>query len=344
MRKKLLFISSVSSVYHIPLWEAFEYYGFDVHFIDFRGNGILMPGNIIHRAVGKLPEALNNFVNKVGNKMVDEEILAKAIEIKPDYIFATKAKYISISVLEKLRQIAPTINWYMDRMNNWGSIKRTAAHYDYIFNPDRYIVDLLRAEGHMNAYHLPWAGYLSKDAQWPDNQEFKYNLVFLGSYHPQIFPRASSFEGLRELGLNIWGNKGWLSTPLRDCYRGFIAPNMAEIQKVYAASKIGLSFDSTFDYKGTSPTLRPFEITTAGSMMLGQLYRAELPELFEPGRDFVPFSTPEEMREKATYYLKHDDERKTIAKNGFERARSDHTFYDRVRRVFETIERFPINS
>ncbi len=340
MKKKVLFVSTVASVMHIPTWNALEYLGFQVYFVDFRGNSILENGNPIHRAANRLPASIKNYLNKKANEAIDRKVLEMAQKIKPDYIFVTKAKHMAVTVLDELRRIAPTINWYADMMSNWGSIKKIIDHYDYFFNYDRYVIDLLHSQGHKNAYHLPWAGFMSKDAKWPDKKDYKYNLTFIGSYHPELFPREASFDGLKELGLNIWGNKGWLDTPLKDCYNGYINPKLGqgEIQKVYQDSKIGLYFDSLYDTPGTGITLRPFEITSAGAMMLGQVYRVELPELFEDGKDFVSFKGIDDLKAKAQYYLTHEDERKRIARTGFERTRNEHTYIDRVRKVFEIVD------
>ena len=85
-KKKILFISSVSSVSRIPLWNAFEYLGFEVYFVDYRGNSILMPGNLIHRAIGRLPQTVKHYLYDKGRRAVDRTILNAAREIKPDYI------------------------------------------------------------------------------------------------------------------------------------------------------------------------------------------------------------------------------------------------------------------
>lgn len=343
MRKKILFVSTLASVMHFPTRDALERLGFEVHFVDFRGNPILENSNVVHRAIHRLPVRAKNYLYGRAHEAIGKRVLATANEIRPSFIFVTKAKDLAVPVLDALRNVAPTINWYADMMSNWGSIKKIIDHYDYFFNYDRYVIDLLHKEGHPNAYHLPWAGHLAKNAQWPDTKERLYNLTFLGSYHPELFPREASFEGLKELGLHIWGNKGWLKTPLKDCYRGYIDPRrgQGEIQRVYSDSKIGLYFDSLYGVPGTGITLRPFEITSAGAMMLGQVFREELAELFTAGKEFIAFRGIGDLQEKARYYLAHEDERRSIAKNGFERVRSEHTYEDRVRRIFDVIEHNP---
>lgn len=340
-KKKILFISSLSSVFHFPLWEVFEYFGFEIDFIDYRGSAIFDAKNPIQRAIHIMPSSIKNYLYNKANAEIDKNILRKAYKFKPDYIFANKAKYIAIPILEEMKTIAPTINWYSDMMSNWTTIQKIINHYDYFFNYDRYVIDLLQKQGHTNSYHLPWAGHLKKDAKWLDKKDYKHDIVFIGSYDPKLFPRESSFEGLRELGLKIWGNKNWLKTSFRDCYRGLITPNQNEVQKVYSNSKIGIYLDSLYNVPGTGITLRPFEITAAGTMMIGQVYRKELSELFEADKEFVPFKNTNELKSKARYWLDHENERELIAKSGFERTLRDHTYIDRIKKVFEIVEKNP---
>jgi len=334
--KRLLFISSVSSVFHIPLWKAFESFGYEVHFVDYRGHAFLRPGNLIHRALHRLPKSWEASLHAHAHRNIDRRILEIARRIKPDLIFASKAKYVSLEVLDELRTIAPTANWYVDMMSNEATIRKVLPHYDFLFNYDRYVIDQFRREGHTNVYHLPWCGYLEKDAQWPENKEYKHNVVFIGSYHPEIFPRDAELSGLKELGLKIWG-RGWGKSALRDCWQGVLPPVAEKIQAVYKESKMAIYYDSLYDVPGTGITLRPFEITAAGSMMLGQVARSEFPELFEYGKEVIIFDNPEDLKKKIAYYLGHEDERRNVAKAGFERTRNDHTYYNRVGRILDIV-------
>ncbi len=63
----------------------------------------------------------------------------------------------------------------------------------------------------------------------------------------------------------------------------------------------------------------------------------ELNDFFEPNREIVCFSDPDELVEKARYYLDHDADRERISLAGLLRARAEHTWHGRFRKVFSEI-------
>ncbi len=65
--------------------------------------------------------------------------------------------------------------------------------------------------------------------------------------------------------------------------------------------------------------MRTFELPARGGFMLHEASK-DLSELFTPGKHCDDFSTPAELREKVTYYLDHESERRAIAQAGHERA------------------------
>jgi spore maturation protein CgeB len=62
-----------------------------------------------------------------------------------------------------------------------------------------------------------------------------------------------------------------------------------------------------------------------------------LEEFYKIGEEIVCFTEIEELREKALYFLEHEDEREAIARRGFERALTLPTINDRVRALIEHI-------
>ena len=85
--------------------------------------------------------------------------------------------------------------------------------------------------------------------------------------------------------------------------------------KVFKASKINLNI--TYKQITVGMPLRILDILGAGGFLLTN-YQEEIAEHFQSGVDCVIYESVEDAIQKAEYYLKHEEERKEIAKNGHE--------------------------
>lgn len=92
---------------------------------------------------------------------------------------------------------------------------------------------------------------------------------------------------------------------------------------VFRGSKINLNITLRSITSGIP--LRALDIMGAGGFLMSN-YQAELSEYFIDGKDMVLFDSPEDMQWKIRYYLKHDDERQQIAKNGFEKVKRKFSY------------------
>ena len=339
MKKKVLFISSEESLFHKPYVKALKSLGLEVFTEDFLGNVIMSRKTIVHKIIRRIPPKIKFYIIKYGRKMVDNKILKKARIINPDFILVSKGKYILTETLDELRIIAPLINWYPETMNNWGTIQGIVHHYDYFFTYDRYVMDLLKGQGNKNVYYLPWGADLDKNAVYPLLTGYKHNISFIGSFNKELYPEREIFlNAIKDLGLNVWGNKAWIDTGLKNYYRGTFTPDSQKIKSLYQDSKIVVHSDLiTSIVAGTGITNRPFDVTASGSMLLAHDDRKELFEFFKDGEEFISFHDENDLREKATYYLSNESERIKIAKAGFERTRSFHTFSDRIADLFNVV-------
>jgi len=334
MHKKILLVTNFYSIFDKPIHEVFEFLGFEVQAIDYRGNKILMPGKFIHRIVAKLPAFIKYPLLNLAQWHVDLKILAKAKSYKPDLIFVLKAKDIHISVLEKLRAIGKVANYYPESFDHWNRIKMIAPHYDYFFNCDPEIVRRLRKIGCNNGYYLPFSADIGSDAVPPDFNQKKYAISFVGSFMPiRYTQRETILSQIKDLDLHIWGNKAWLDTSLKDCYRG--RPSDEKMLDIYRQSKIVVNIDLMKGVKGTGVNLRPFEVTSCGAMLLNHDDRKDIFNLFEDGKEFVSFKGPEDIRQKVERYLNHEDELKTIAQAGFEKTKREHTYARRIQEALK---------
>ena len=105
---------------------------------------------------------------------------------------------------------------------------------------------------------------------------------------------------------------------------------------VFAGSKINLNI-SLKGMEGGTP-FRIIDITAAGGFVLSS-YGSETAELFEEDKEIVMFRSPEELMEKADYYLRHETERERIAAAGRRKTLSCYTYEKNLQRLMEWVER-----
>ena len=112
------------------------------------------------------------------------------------------------------------------------------------------------------------------------------------------------------------------------------ARSRIDMPKIFKCSKINLNITSKTIRSGLP--LRIFDIIGSGGFLLTN-YQTEIPEYFEIGKDLDVFSSEEELLSKVEYYLTHEEERKEIASNGYNKVRKFHTYEDRIKDMMQII-------
>ena len=55
-------------------------------------------------------------------------------------------------------------------------------------------------------------------------------------------------------------------------------------------------------------------------------FQEDFLRFFDPDKDFVFYDSIRDLLEKTDYYLLHEDERREIAQNAYQKIKKDHTF------------------
>lgn len=117
----------------------------------------------------------------------------------------------------------------------------------------------------------------------------------------------------------------------------FIHPGvntLTEMPKVFNLSKINLNM--TMRPIETGLPLRCFDILGCGGFLMTN-YQEELNDMFVIGQDLEAYSSLDELIDKCSYYLSHEDERAAIARNGYEKVRAYHTHFHRLRDMLSSL-------
>lgn len=108
----------------------------------------------------------------------------------------------------------------------------------------------------------------------------------------------------------------------------------SEMPKVFAASKINLNF--TIPNIKSGLPLRIWDILGSGGFLMTN-FQAEIPYYLKNKEDLVCFESIEELTRLCGYYLKHEDERRQIAENGYKKVLAYHTYEQRIEQMIETV-------
>lgn len=108
-----------------------------------------------------------------------------------------------------------------------------------------------------------------------------------------------------------------------------------EMSAVFCASKINLNITSP--NINTGIPLRVWDILSVGGFVLSD-YRPEYDGLLQNGHDIVLFDGLEDLSQKVDYYLNHEEERRQIAQNGYERVLQGNNYSSRMETILHSIK------
>ncbi len=331
-KKKILLVAAEDSGHRGPCERALLKLGYDVVFFNYR-RGLYFRNKIVRKIYRTIPGAKNLL-----KRRISLDFLKKVKETKPDYVFSLSAELIlPEAVVEAKAMGVVTINWFLEYIWKWEANVKLASVYDLFFSSDPYVLKKLKQEkGLNNCFCLPQAFDLKDGSLNPfENRREEYDLAVVASYSSSFYShRTNTLDAIKDLGLNIWGPKGWLTSPLKGYYRG--KANGDEVLEIYRKTKIV----PNTHYKrepAEAITLRPFEAMGSGAMLVSDDVRSSIFELFKDGEEFISFhdGDTDKLREIIKHYINHPEERIRIAKRGYEKVIASHTYQVRMKNMMD---------
>lgn len=271
-------------------------------------------------------------------------LIKKTQEYQPDLIFILKGDLIQPETLQALKSpYRKIISWWVDNpilyFKDYPQVEEQIKLIDALFVFDYDDIEVLKQKGVTSLYYLPCAYdpnvYRPKTITISEKKHFECEIAFIANYYPE---RGEFLKYIKEFNVAVWG-RGW---------KKFLNAHNFSTNVLRAKSLNGESIASVYNTaqicpnvhhiqsRGGGLNMRTFEIPGAGGFQLTD-YIEGMEEHFEIGKEIVVYQSPEHFRELAEYYLKHENERKAIAKRGHERAMRDHTYEQRLKKIFEVL-------
>jgi spore maturation protein CgeB len=159
-----------------------------------------------------------------------------------------------------------------------------------------------------------------------------FQTTVLGFKIAEVERRRALIELSKQFDVHVYSNSD-VSDLIRVQYCGSV-DYWSVLPRVFRASRINLNF--TIPNIKSGIPLRVWDVLGAGGFLLTN-YQAEIPLYFTEGEDLVCFDGIDDLKEKAAYYLAHEEERRRIAENGYRKVKQHHSYRDRIRTILDTI-------
>jgi spore maturation protein CgeB len=266
-------------------------------------------------------------------RLMNRALLETVQQHRPDVIFALLMNYeIWTETWDILRRagIAATANWAADDSWKYRQFSRLVApHFHAFATTYADIYQRYQADGMSHVCLTQWAA--NPEALQPPlpAKECQYPVCFVGTAHGK---RRAWVHRLRQRGIDIacFGH-GWS--------RGPVAAE--EIPRIIRSSVISLNFANLpgpwvrgFGLSKNQIKARTFEVPGSGGFLLTES-AVGLERYYTPGREIAVFRSLGDLERKIRYYLFHLEERDAIARSGFERTRTEHTYDQRFAQVLD---------
>lgn len=237
----------------------------------------------------------------------DDELIGLCRTEKPDVVLYSKCNEMDIRVIKEHNKFrAITVLWYMDNYHNInGELIAKIKECDHIFCSTLLSVETAKKYNN-NVYKLH-GGYDTKMHYPVINVSKTRDVVFIGCMYRYrwLFKNEVNFDVIT----GVYNE---------------------EHSKIVSSTKINLNFT-----EGDGVSNRIYKIMAAGGFLLTTPWK-RMEDDFKIGVDLDIFNTPKELQNKIDYYLEHEVERETIARNGLQAVkRFDDLNY--ARRIIEVI-------
>lgn len=175
--------------------------------------------------------------------------------------------------------------------------------------------------------------FVAKDACVQDMDRFIASHYILDT-HCSSLERVEFLNSLAgNFGLSLY-TRSPLPTDATNLKSKGGVSTLTEMPKVFNLSKINLNM--TIHSIETGASLRIWDIMGCGGFLLTN-YQPELENYLVAGEDYDYYTSLEDLTEKCDYYLKHDDVRKAIALNGYEKVKTLHCYGNRFPVIFNEV-------
>ncbi len=259
-------------------------------------------------------------------------ILAQVKKYCPDVFYVQDINYINHEFLNEIR---PYTKLIVGQIACPISPVAAFSKYDLLLSSFPHFVEHFRKNGLVSEYFK--IGFEPQILTKLRKRKTPYRTVFIGGLSICHAERIRFLEDiLSSLSLDIWGygiNTLKKKSPIQSAYHGQAWG--LDMYDILNNADIVINHHINVA-EGYANNMRLYEATGVGTLLITD-YKNNLHTLFKPDKEVITYRSTQECKELIAYYLKHDEKRKNIAKDGQKHTLEEHTYYHRMQELIEIL-------
>jgi spore maturation protein CgeB len=298
---------------------------------------------------------INQLENKYYLKTYNDQLIKECLAFRPDVFFVFNESYLYPDTIKTIKEQCKCLMVCALGDDPWDSIRWVAdfphslKYFDLIFNAEpswnvniKKVAPKAKILWHFGGfdpqYYFPVE---KKTISQADQEIYNCDISFTGSSYGNKAEgayRSDILSYLTDFDLKIWGDDNWE-------YRLKFLPQLTgkikggrlsypDLRKLYTLSSINLNLPAPQIITSFQP--RIFEIAAVKGFQIID-NRPLLRKLFNED-EIVTFDTNDELREKARYYLDHENERNILTERLYLKVTENFTWSHWAKLVIDGIK------
>ncbi|WP_053075126.1 CgeB family protein [Ornithinibacillus californiensis] len=281
-----------------------------------------------------------------------DDLVTIASQFKPHMVLALHGLFLHHHKMREIQKSGIPIAIWITDDPYYTDVTKDFVYFDHIFTVELSCVDFYKNLGHTSVTYLPLGCRKEIFRPLPVPKEDEIDICFVGSAFQnrvdlidgiadylldknvmivgQWWERLNNYNKLKSKIHNEW------QTPESTAYYYNRAKIVLNIHRLAVYEHPEASQSNSLSIPALSMNNRTFEINGCKTLQISD-FRADINNHYENGKEIVTFSTSEELINNIEYYLQNEEERYRIARSGFIKTLTHHTYQHRVKKLLNTI-------
>jgi hypothetical protein len=257
-----------------------------------------------------ISDVANKRANHVANGAFDVQNYVALNDLQPDLLLFVEGGEMGIFPINFATLRCPKYWWGIDTHNDYLKHLRISRLFDHTFLAQKSFVDSLMKDGIRSVSWLP----LAYGGPKPESKGRNIDVAYAGSTDWNLYPERKEYLSAIE--------DSFQDISIGNC-------NPKDLFNLYMNSKIVFNFSPMNDLN-----MRFFEAIGAGALLItNQVIDNGVEDILTEGKEFIEYIGLEDMVEKITHLLSHQDDLRQISGAGMANVSQNHTYVNRVESI-----------